>query len=1228
MNTTEKLEAITDRGIFELLVTSVLRKAEKDYATIVHTGINAQGEPIRSPLDGFCQVPGSTPARFILVNHTTTDRRYLERKWLSVSEGNYGDLIKAARKAQELRSRFSGADFVVILATNQHIDADLLTKVYKKADELNVTVDIWEQTRLADFLDNNPEGHWFRKQYLGIDAEMLSGSLLQDLCEQSLARYEEFLFANLDICVSREVEKRLGEDTRRYAFCYLVGESGFGKSIVAYRALKRQLAAGGYGLWAPADLIKECISLENAIDKVLRMLYPHLLPDAGKAALQLVPESSPFFIVVDDVNRTEDPLKLVRKLLSWSKPPKSSGTSDSKPLFSPYFVVCPVWPQVWGLIDQDFSKATWIDTVFIGPLTSAEGESAIRVAASWRGITITNTEANALASKMGNDPFLIGSFSSLLPDDQIRDLHALTEDVIEKFIESSLKEAASISTASYLPNEYRETLSTLSHQMLLNRRLHPFWNEIENWVGEDSSEFRALRELIRQAKLCKLTDQDKFVFRHDRIQEALLAASIAEVINESSGESDLLREPFLAKIIGKALLISPQNREILKKMQHHNILALVEAIRCFGTPPSDYHNAIIEEVKEWAKKGVATGSVLASVLDAVCWSFLETDSPAVLEITENFPPYPLVLLARLRNGCAKSGARYCIGRHGLAPAINDKLRDQVLEQARRHHMGKLLGELKTLLESSDATDEEREGALALAGFLGSNELDDEILQCWTIVNDKTRVLPEAIWAATQCCGDNPDKLIDPLMTYWSELPDEEDDSGMSPKLWIAEALNFALARGLQENVINYFITQCDRHESLRHPIACMCDRIDAPDALEFIVRYAANLERNIADDGFIPWTALLADYWDISRTDGRRLPQASLDRLKILWESQENDDFIKKQAFRLWLTGAGWEQIDVLRPVPSDSPLFHSALWKRTQLGDQTVVPPLRSILSTEHQWFYVAHTVWCDEIMTVAEHYLESFKANIPTDFSGGLLNAHYSLSKLLMKIPVKDAEELLEKYWGHLGYSPLFIQTALYVGTSRCLELADSSISRCPREVEILKHIHFQFGFVESEREKYLTKQHLDNLLPYLDRFGEGELWHLAEECQRLGIPEWSYRHLRDLLSEEWRKRYHPSDDELLKDLDKFLADKKDLWVLEPWLEDFDKRHDPKSRLLSIVDRWIASRPTVEGFKIAAACIQTKGDREDLSILDKYTIEGKNKEITNIKESVRYFVCRRSLE
>ena len=1240
MNTAEALEAITDRGRFELLVTSVLRKENKDYAYILQTGVNAAGEPVKSPVDGFCQVPGSTPPHFLIIQDTTTERRGLKRKWLydhadapnatSASTSDDGDLVKAGRLTQEITKEFPNAKFTVILATNQYLDLVLLKKVHKKAEKLNMICDIWDQSRLADFLDNTPEGHWLRRQYLDIEAEMLSESLLRSLCEQSLAYYEKEFFTNPDSCVSREVDEKIEEGPRsnRYAIQFLIGESGFGKSTAAYRALQKHLASGGYGLWAPAELIKDCMSLENAIDRVLRALYPYLLPDAGKTALQLIPEGLRFLIVVDDINRARAPTKLVRKLLTWSKP-QQSDTPDSQPSFSSYLVVCPVRPQVWGLTGHDFSKKSWVHTVFIELMTSAEGVLAVQSATSQAGIALTNTEANALATKMGNDPFLIGSFSSLLPSTNQCDLNMLTEDVIEEFITSSVEKAAFAPNSSYLSTEYCKALSTLSAHMLQKRRLHPFLNEIESWLEEeDTDTLKALRELIRHGKLCRLTDQDQFVFRHDRIQEVLLVASMTTVLAESAWDNDILEEPFYAEIIGQSLVRSPQNQEFLKEMRNRLPLALVEAIRYFGTPISGYHRTIIEEVKDWAKNSVATGSVPDSVLDAVCWSLVETDSPAVLEITERFPQYPLVFLARLRNGCAASGARYCVGRHGLAPSITDNLRDQVLEQAKRHHREKLLRELKQLLKSPVNTDEEREGALALAGFLGFTDLQDGIATCWELVTDKTRVLPEAIWAATQCCSAGPNKLLDPLMAYWAGLSDEED-SGMSPKGWIAENLHFALARDICDEVINYFIEQCNVHESLRWPITCMCDRIDAPDAIEFIVRSAADIERGIAGtDKFSLWTTTLADNWGGFRSGGRRLSQPSLDRLRALWEDLNNDEFVKRQAFRLWLTGVEWEQIDILRAIPTNSPLFRSVLWKRAQLGDYGVVPDLLPILSTETPWFRVAQHVWCDKIMAAVQYHLEAFQDNIPADFSGGWLNAHYELSSLLMMIPVKDAETLLDKYWGHLGYSPLFIQTALYVGTPKCLELAASSISQCPRDVDILKHIHHQFGFMDYEREKYLTIQHLDNLLPYLDRLGEHELWQLAEVCQRLGIPEWSKQHIFDRLSEKYRKQYHPSDDDLLQDLDDFAADSHGVWRVMYWLEEFDKRHDSRSRVLSIVDRWLASHSTVEGLKIATACVQAIGTRRDLSILDKYAIEGPRDKVANIKESTRFFVHRRSLD
>lgn len=185
---------MTDRGRFERLATSVLRKDNKDYQTIIHTGVNAQGETVTSPLDGFCLVPASSPPRFLLVEHTTTDKSRLERKWLhdtssqgasKASESDDGDLVKAGRETRQLRIDHPDAAFTVVLTTNQRPSTDLLKKVYKKAKELGVTCDVWDQSRLADLLDSTPEGQWLRKEHLGIEAEMLSPSLLRELCEQA-----------------------------------------------------------------------------------------------------------------------------------------------------------------------------------------------------------------------------------------------------------------------------------------------------------------------------------------------------------------------------------------------------------------------------------------------------------------------------------------------------------------------------------------------------------------------------------------------------------------------------------------------------------------------------------------------------------------------------------------------------------------------------------------------------------------------------------------------------------------------------------------------------------------------------------------------------------------------------------------------------------------------------------------------------------------------------------
>lgn len=188
MTTAASLESMTDRAQFEHLATSVLRKAEPKYAAIIQTGVNAQGETIVAPVDGLHLILHSNPPHYVFVQHTTTDRARLRGKWLS---NNDADLPKVAAEASKVRQNQSSAVFTVVLTTNQRVDPQLALDVYDQALADDLTVDIWEQSRLGDFLDSRADGHWLRKFYLGIEAERLSTELLHQLGRRSLELYRQ-----------------------------------------------------------------------------------------------------------------------------------------------------------------------------------------------------------------------------------------------------------------------------------------------------------------------------------------------------------------------------------------------------------------------------------------------------------------------------------------------------------------------------------------------------------------------------------------------------------------------------------------------------------------------------------------------------------------------------------------------------------------------------------------------------------------------------------------------------------------------------------------------------------------------------------------------------------------------------------------------------------------------------------------------------------------------------
>ncbi len=442
MTTAATLESLTDRSRFEHLATSVLRKAEPRYSGVVHTGVNAQGETIVAPIDGLHLIPHSSPPHYIFVQHTSTDRERLRGKWLSNKDA---DLPKAATEAKKVRQQQPQAVFTVVLTTNQRLDPQLVLDVHERAHGEQISVDIWEQSRFADFLDTTADGHWLRRCYLGIEAERLSADLLLQLRRRSLELYrQEVLLPGHGPLVHRDLIEAIAATALRGGpgLCLVVGRSGYGKSVATVQALDQWLSDGSLGLWLPARFLRDVVSFEAAIDAWLRSLHPTIQPDAGRVAIELAGKGDRLLLCIDDINRTPEAARLLHLAVNLAAPP-SGGPGQAKPgggipaLAGSLCQVIPVWPEQLASIPPKVLEKSWIRTVAVEDLLLDEASEMIRTKLPH----LSPIEGRDYATRLHNDPFLVGLFT-LMADEQMdtQQLVAVADDAIGQFFDAQLRE--------------------------------------------------------------------------------------------------------------------------------------------------------------------------------------------------------------------------------------------------------------------------------------------------------------------------------------------------------------------------------------------------------------------------------------------------------------------------------------------------------------------------------------------------------------------------------------------------------------------------------------------------------------------------------------------------------------------------------------------------------------------------------------------------------------------
>jgi hypothetical protein len=1158
--TAQNLAAMTDRAAFERLALDILRCADGACASVIRLGINAAGETIVSPLDGFACVAGDTRPLYIAVEATTTDVRALERKWL---HGTKGDLSKAAKKAKELRRGCPTAEIRVYLITNQVVPAELRARVDKAARKLKVDCDVWEQSRLATYLDVDSTGQFLRSAYLGKSAERLSLELLLDIGRSSHREYasERRVAHDSTSWISRDSDVELvayADDPTTRAIL-IVAESGFGKTVAANRLMAEWLRRGMPSLWVPAEVIETSASLHGALDVVLRDRVPTLADHCG-GALARASGGRRLLVAIDDINTTNAPAAVLRKLLSWA-----SSNADT-------ILVCPVWPRFASSLD--LTNRPEIRQQRIGAFAPSEAEAAL-----------AGFGDSELATQLGYDPLLIGLFRALAQSGATLSTNVSPRHVLQHFVQKQL-DALQGGALGFIPqsdaSEHRQAISRTAYASIVARRLNPPIELVRQWLNDDRL-WAAMVEVLRGSGILWTTDRTWLAYRHDRVRDHLLADAMAELMR-TDPLSSLVCDPFFAEVSAEALLRLGTPSTLVDQLGHAEPLILVMSLRAVD-PRSEAESHIVRALQRWFAENPANGTrrhLMYRELSTI-------DSHAVLEATEDQPSDDSYLeLARLRNGDARAGIDFCSSQLG-DPRTTYLPRSDAIAAAQRSHGGAVNRNFQLLAGHCD-TDRVRGGAIRLAGYIGHVDMIRQSGRLWREAENPGALLPDALWAQlTAPAGQEDFSILEDMLGCYLDSV-EPTAPAYGTRARVHELLRMSGLK-IHSSSIPWLMARASSYPELWWLVCTLLAQADVPEAVEAIARLLAPNEDGTKARGSVSMGALLIGNWPKS------IATAAADRLQTMWQNASEADGVRSHAFQLWKAQAGQrpDDIQILRSIGPASLMYEQALVTRALLGDKAVESAFAALLLKTQLWARLGARVWGPALEAAVDHLLAS-------ESGTGLEH----IADLLTLVPPREARKLLVRHWARLRDRPPFVQAALAVGGAELESLAEQAIFDWPKgepaplEFAILQ---LEMGH-EDGLNAPVDEARLERLLKYRTFFSDLELRNLGEVARKYGLAEWGRRHIAPLLTNAQRAAVFPTEDDVTQELDSIIEDTANSWLRAiRWAETATERGDGMFDALDILDRWLTDKRTDEAMSLAAEIVVELRKRDGISILERHT-------------------------
>ena len=203
-------------------------------------------------------------------------------------------------------------------------------------------------------------------------------------------------------------------------------------------------------------------------------------------------------------------------------------------------------------------------------------------------------------------------------------------------------------------------------------------------------------------------------------------------------------------------------------------------------------------------------------------------------------------------------------------------------------------------------------------------------------------------------------------------------------------------------------------------------------------------------------------------------------------------------------------------------------------------------------------------------------------------------SATRVLMRLPVIEAEHLLLKYWSDFGHSTHFFQAALYVATPELLSRADMVIRASSDPETLLQHVVMHFGITMGDEVGVTREAQVRAIAPYFRLLRPDDLRNFARTCNENG---W-YALRRQLVDPERDPDEVESPSFFRRRLDVGL-ERGGAPFLDHDVDDMLKADVGWSDLAESLREWLAAQTSILALDIADSAIRHAGNQGDATIL-----------------------------